>query len=220
MLDLSLFRNRTFGGANAAMLFVGLAMFGTFFYVSLYMQNVLGYSPTQAGASFLPMTLSIVFLAPIAGRITDRVGARWLIAAGMALVAGSLVIFAQLDQHSNFWSIFPGLLIGGAGMAISMAPTTATAMAAVEVDKAGVGSAVLNSMRQVGGSLGIAIMGAIVAAYVHVPSTDPRAITEFVDGFQRALIVAAAIAFSAALVAAAMLRRPEAHAEEPVRVAA
>jgi EmrB/QacA subfamily drug resistance transporter len=217
MLDLSLFRNATFAGANLVMLLVALAMFGVFFYVSLYVQNVLHYSPTQAGATFLPMTLCIVFLAPIAGRITDRLGARWLIAAGMTLVAGSLVIFAQLDQHSTFWNIFPGLLIGGAGMAMSMAPTTATAMQAVAVDKAGVGSAVLNSMRQVGGSLGIAVMGAIVAAYVHVPRTDPRAIPQFVEGFQRALIVAAIIAFSAAIVAVALLRKPE-HAEEPVRV--
>src|ERR671937_797786 len=122
MLDLSLFRNSTFAGANTVMLLVALAMFGVFFYVSLYMQNVLRYSPTQAGATFLPMTLCIVFLAPIAGRITDRLGARWLIGAGMTLVAGSLVIFAQLDQHSTFWNIFPGLLIGGGGMAMSMAP--------------------------------------------------------------------------------------------------
>ncbi|HEY2939366.1 MAG TPA: MFS transporter [Gaiellaceae bacterium] len=217
MLDLSLFRNSTFAGANTVMLLVALAMFGVFFYVSLYMQNVLHYSPTQAGATFLPMTLCIVFLAPIAGRITDRLGARWLIAGGMTLVAGSLVIFAQLDEHSTFWNIFPGLLIGGAGMAMSMAPTTATAMQAVAVDKAGVGSAVLNSMRQVGGSLGIALMGAIVAAYVHVPRTDPRAIPQFVDGFQHALIVAAIIAFSAAIVAVVLLRKPE-HADEPVRV--
>jgi EmrB/QacA subfamily drug resistance transporter len=214
MLDLSLFRNSTFAGANSVMLLVALAMFGVFFYVSLYVQNVLGYSPTQAGATFLPMTLCIVFLAPIAGRITDRLGARWLIAGGMTLVAGSLVIFSRLDQHSSFWDILPGLLIGGAGMAMSMAPTTATAMAAVEVNKAGVGSAVLNSMRQVGGSLGIAVMGAIVAAYVHVPQTDPRAIPQFINGFQRALEVAAVIAFSAALVAVATLRKPAHHAEE------
>ncbi len=213
MLDLSLFRNATFAGANAVMLLVALAMFGVFFYVSLYMQNVLHYSPTQAGATFLPMTLCIVFLAPIAGRMTDRLGPRWLIGAGMTLVAGSLIIFAQLDRHSNFWDIFPGLLVGGAGMAMSMAPTTATAMHAVPVDKAGVGSAVLNSMRQVGGSLGIAVMGAIVAAFVHVPRTDPRVVPQFVDGFQRALEVAAVIAFSAAVVAVVTLRKPE-HGEE------
>jgi len=213
MLDLSLFRNATFAGANAVMLLVALAMFGVFFYVSLYMQNVLHYSPTQAGATFLPMTLCIVFLAPIAGRMTDRLGPRWLIGAGMTLVAGSLIIFAQLDRHSNFWDIFPGLLVGGAGMAMSMAPTTATAMQAVSIDKAGVGSAVLNSMRQVGGSLGIAVMGAIVAAFVHVPRTDPRVVPQFVDGFQRALEVAAVIAFSAAVVAVVTLRKPE-HGEE------
>ena len=216
MLDLSLFRNPIFAGANAIMLLVALAMFGVFFYVSLYVQNVLGYSPTQAGATFLPMTLCIVFLAPIAGRFTDRYGPRWLIAAGMTLVAGSLVIFAQLDLNSTFWNIFPGLLIGGAGMAMAMAPTTATAMHAVPVDKAGVGSAVLNSMRQVGGSLGIALMGAIVASYVHSPATDPRALGEFVQGFQRALLVAAGIAFTAAVVAVTALRKPQ-HAEEPVQ---
>jgi EmrB/QacA subfamily drug resistance transporter len=213
MLDLSLFRNPIFAGANAIMLLVALAMFGVFFYVSLYVQNILHYSPTQAGATFLPMTLCIVFLAPIAGKVTDRFGPRWLIAAGMALVAGSLLIFAQLDQSSTFWNILPGLLIGGAGMAMSMAPTTATAMHAVPVDKAGVGSAVLNSMRQVGGSLGIAVMGAIVASYVHVPPTDPRAAGEFVQGFQRSLLVAAGIAFIAAIVGVTALRKPE-HAEE------
>jgi len=217
MLDLSLFRNPTFAGANAIMLLVALAMFGVFFYVSLYVQNVLHYSPTQAGATFLPMTLCVVFLAPIAGRVSDRFGSRWLIAVGMTMVAGSLLIFAQLDQSSNFWDIFPGLLVGGAGMAMSMAPTTATAMHAVAIDKAGIGSAVLNSMRQVGGSLGIAVMGAIVASYVHSPRTDPRAVVEFVDGFQRALLVAAGIALSAAIVAVVTLRKPE-HVDEPGRV--
>jgi EmrB/QacA subfamily drug resistance transporter len=217
MLDLSLFRNPTFAGANAIMLLVALAMFGVFFYVSLYVQNILHYSPTQAGATFLPMTLCIVFLAPIAGRVSDRFGPRWLISSGMTLVAVSLVIFGRLDLTSNFWDIFPALLIGGAGMAMSMAPTTATAMHAVPVDKAGVGSAVLNSMRQVGGSLGIAVMGAIVASYVHSPLSDPRAPAEFVQGFQRSLLVAAVIAFTAALVAVVTLRKPE-HADEPLQV--
>jgi EmrB/QacA subfamily drug resistance transporter len=217
MLDLSLFRNPTFAGANGIMLLVALAMFGVFFYVSLYVQNILHYSPTQAGATFLPMTLCIVFLAPIAGRISDRYGPRWLISSGMALVGVSLLIFGRLGLTSNFWDIFPALLVGGVGMAMSMAPTTATAMHAVPVDKAGVGSAVLNSMRQVGGSLGIAVMGAIVASYVHSPLSDPRAPAEFVQGFQRALLVAAGIAFTATVVAVVTLRKPE-EADEPVQV--
>src|SRR3954467_2589914 len=116
MLDLSLFRNRTFSGANASMLFVGLAMFGTFFYVSLYMQNVLGYSPVQAGASFLPMTLLIIAIAPRAGALTDRVGSRWLVGGGMTLLAVMLFYYSRLGAHESFWAILPGLLIGGVGM--------------------------------------------------------------------------------------------------------
>ncbi|HEX4527472.1 MAG TPA: MFS transporter, partial [Gaiellaceae bacterium] len=124
MLDLSLFRNRTFSGANASMLFVGLAMFGTFFYVSLYMQNVLGYSPVQAGASFLPMTILIILIAPRAGALTDRVGSRWLVGAGMTLLAGMLFYYSRLGASESFWAILPGLLLGGIGMGMTMTPVT------------------------------------------------------------------------------------------------
>src|SRR6266536_1005054 len=156
MLDLSLFRNRTFNGANLTMMLVALSMFGVFFYVSLYVQGILGYSPVQAGASFLPMTLCIIFVAPVAGKLSDRIGSRWLMGVGMLLVSLSLVLFSILDEDSTFWNLLPALLVGGAGMAMAMTPTTAAAMSSVPIDKAGVGSGVLNSMRQVGGSLGVA----------------------------------------------------------------
>jgi EmrB/QacA subfamily drug resistance transporter len=198
MLDLSLFRNRTFGGANASMLFVGLAMFGTFFYVSLYMQNVLGYSPVQAGASFLPMTLLIIVIAPRAGALTDRVGSRWLVGFGMTMLAVMLFYYSQLGAHESFWAILPGLLIGGVGMGSTMTPLTAAAMSAVAVDKAGVGSAVLNSARQVGGSLGIAVMGAIVAS-----SSD------YLTGFHDALSVGAVLCLVGAGVAVMAVRKIE-----------
>ncbi len=212
MLDLSLFKNPTFAGANVTMLLVALAMFGVFFFVSLYMQNILGYSATQTGATFLPMTILIVLLAPVAGKLTDRIGGRWLMGGGMILLGISLLIFSRLDRSSSFWDIFPGLIVGGIGMAITMTPTTSVAMGSVPVDKAGVGSAVLNSMRQVGGSLGIAILGAIVAASLKVPVTDPRAADQFVRGFQHALIAAAGIAFAGAIVAIATVRHHR-HAE-------
>src|SRR6476646_78896 len=128
MLDLSLFRNRTFSGANSAMLFVGLAMFGTFFYVSLYMQNVLGYSPVQTGASFLPMTLLIILIAPRAGALTDKIGSRWLVGVGMTLLAAMLFYYSRLGASESFWKILPGLLIGGVGMGLTMTPVTAAAM--------------------------------------------------------------------------------------------
>ena len=214
MLDLSLFRNPTFAGANAVMMLVGLAMFGVFLFVTLYMQNVLGYSATQAGAAFLPMTILIVLLAPIAGKLSDRIGSRWLMAGGMALVSLSLLLDTRFDAGSNFWDILPPLLIGGAGMGLAMTPTTAAAMGSVPMDKAGVGSAVLNSMRQVGGSLGIAILGAIVASYITVEPTNPRAQAQFIEGFQAACYVAAAIAFVGVIVAVVTVRKVV-HAEAP-----
>jgi EmrB/QacA subfamily drug resistance transporter len=198
MLDLSLFRNRTFGGANAAMLFVGLAMFGTFFYVSLYMQNVLHYSPVEAGASFLPMTILIILIAPRAGALTDRVGSRWLVGAGMTLLAVMLFYYTQLGAHESFWAILPGLFIGGFGMGMTMTPVTAAAMSAVSVDKAGVGSAVLNSARQVGGSLGIAVMGAIVAGS-----------SNYLTGFHDALRVGSLLCLAGAAVAVLAIRKIE-----------
>jgi EmrB/QacA subfamily drug resistance transporter len=207
MLDLSLFRNPTFAGANSTMLLVALAMFGVFFFNSLFFQNILGYSPVQAGAAFLPMTLCIIFVAPVAGKLSDHVGSRWLMGAGMTLVGASLLLFAQLDQASSFWNAFPALLVGGAGMALAMTPTTAAAMSSVPVDKAGVGSAVLNSMRQVGGALGVAVMGAILGSYISVGPLDPRWPGQFVNGFQAALHVAAGIAFIAAIVAVVTVRK-------------
>jgi EmrB/QacA subfamily drug resistance transporter len=208
MLDLTLFRNRTFTGSNLTMLLVALSMFGVFFYVSLFVQGILGYSPVQAGASFLPMTLCIIFFAPVAGRLSDRVGSRWLMSGGMTLVAVSLVLFSFLDAASSFWNLFPALLVGGAGMAMAMTPTTAAAMSAVPIDKAGVGSAVLNSSRQVGGSLGVAIMGAILGSYISVGRLSPQYPEQFVNGFQASLHVAAGIAFAGALVALAMVEKP------------
>jgi EmrB/QacA subfamily drug resistance transporter len=215
MLDLSLFRNGTFAGANSVMLLVGLAMFGVFFYNSLFIQNILGWSAVQTGASFLPMTVLIILVAPAAGKYSDRVGSRWLMGGGMILLSISLLIFSRLNETSNFWDLLPGLLVGGFGMAIVMTPTTAAAMGSVPIDKAGVGSAVLNSMRQVGGALGIAVMGAIVAAFVTgVPGT-PEATAGFVTGYQHALQVASAIALVGAILSVATVRKYR-HVEEPL----
>jgi EmrB/QacA subfamily drug resistance transporter len=221
MLDLSLFRNRTFSGANTAMLFVGLAMFGTFFYVSLYMQNVLGYSPVQAGASFLPMTVLIILIAPQAGRLTDRFGSRWFVGSGMLLLSLMLLYYTFLGANVSFWRILPGLLLGGVGMGLTMTPVTAAAMSAVPVDKSGVGSAVLNSMRQVGGSLGIAVMGAIVASTraSSLRAGDTARIA-FLHGFHDALRVGSAIALAGAIVATLAIRsHAGGHAREAAPIA-
>ncbi len=205
MLDLSLFRSGTYTGANVAMLLVALSMFGVFFFVSLYMQNVLGYSAVQAGAAFLPMTVIIILVAPIAGKASDRYGSRWLMTIGMVLLGVQLLYLSQLNADSGFWNLVPGFLVGGLGMALAMTPTAAAATRSVPVEKSGVGSAVLNAMRQVGGSVGIALMGAIVAnAAAGRPGVDG-----FMAGFERALFVAALIAFAGSIVAFALVRQED-----------
>ena len=213
MLDLSLFRSGTYTGANVAMLLVALSMFGVFFFVSLYMQNVLGYSAVQAGAAFLPMTLIIIVVAPVAGKASDRYGSRWLMTIGMVLLGVQLLYLSQLGPDATFWDLLPGFVVGGLGMSMTMTPTAAAATRAVPVSKAGVGSAVLNAMRQVGGSIGIALMGAIVA---HEASGRPG-LDGFMAGFERALFVASLIAFAGAFVAFVLVRQ-EATEEEPAAV--
>ena len=203
MLDLTLFRNGTFAGANVVILMVGLAMFGVFFFVSLYMQNILGFSAVQAGAAFLPMTVLIILVAPIAGKLSDRIGSRWLMTGGMTLLGIQLLYYSTLGVNANFWDLLPALLIGGVGMSLTMTPSAAAIIGSVPTDKAGVGSAVMNSMRQVGGSIGVALIGAIIAAKVG----DQRSPGAFVDGFSTALVVASGFAFVGAVVAAVTVRK-------------
>jgi predicted MFS family arabinose efflux permease len=221
MLDLSLFRIGSFAGSNLVAMLVSLGMFGVFFFVSLYIQNILGWSPTQAGAAFLPMTILIILVAPAAGRLSDRVGSRWLMGGGMTLVSISLLFYQRVGLHSTFWTLLPAMLLGGVGMALTMSPMTAAAMSSVPVDKAGVGSGVLNSFRQLGGSLGVALMGAILASYVTAPQRSPLAAQQFVDGLHSALLVAAGITFAAAVTAVLMVRtRPEVVREHLAEIAA
>ena len=206
MLDLSLFRSSTFAGANVVALLVTLAMFGIFFFLSLYMQNILGYSATKTGAAFLPMTILIILIAPISGKASDRIGSRALMTAGMLCLSASLIVFSRLGLDSTFWDILPGLVVGGFGMALVMTPMTAAALGSVPVEKSGVGSGVLNTFRQLGGALGIAVMGAIVASYVDLGAGRPDP-SSFIDGFQAALRVSAVFALIGAVVAVTTIRK-------------
>jgi EmrB/QacA subfamily drug resistance transporter len=180
MLDFSFFRSRTSAGANIVAFLVTFAMFSQFFFMTLYMQNVLHYSPLQTGIRFLPSTLIIIVMGPLAGRLTDRVGARPLIASGLALVAAALGIQSTLTVHSGYGLLLPGFILMGLGMGLVMSPMSTAAMNAVDRTKAGAASGVLSMSRMVGGSVGLAIMGALVAtigradlnsSLPHVPAT-------------------------------------------------
>jgi len=161
------------------------------------------------------MTLLITFIAPQAGKLADRIGSRLLVGAGLTLVSISLVLFSLLGTGSDFWDLLPAMVLGGIGMPLTMTPTTAAAMGSVSRDKAGVGSAVLNSARQVGGSIGIALMGAIVASGTNAYLASGHSHSEaFVHGLHGGLLLAAGIAFLGALIGIATIRKVEHPAEQ------
>jgi EmrB/QacA subfamily drug resistance transporter len=163
MVDFRFFRSRTFLGANIVAFIVSFAMLAMFFFLALYMQNIRGYSPLQAGVRFLPSTLMIVLIAPIAGRLADRVGPRPLMTFGLLCVSGSLFWQSNLTIDSAYTALLPGFVLMGIGMAFVMSPMSTAAMNSVEVTKAGVASGILSMSRMVGGTFGVAVLGALVA---------------------------------------------------------
>jgi len=204
MVEFHLFSDRNFLGAVVVALIVSFAMLGVFFFLALYMQNILGYSALEAGVRFLPSTLMIVIVAPVAGRLADRIGPRWLIAAGLAIVAASLYSFSGIAVDSSYGELLPGFMLLGIGIALTMSPMTSAAMNAVAVEKAGIASGVLSMFRMVGGSLGVAVTGAIFQGAVANPATATR--VEFVDALGHAMTVSAAVALGGAAIGAVAIR--------------
>jgi len=202
LLELALFRSRNLSGANAVSLLSTAVMCGIFFFISLYLQVVRGYTAIEAGAAFLPMTLLICLVAPAAGRISDRVGRRLPAAAGMVILAVGLWLLSGLGAKSSFSALLPGLIVAGFGIGLTTAPVTTAALDFGPSDEDGVRAGILNTSRMIGLAIGIALMGAIVTARwpggLAGAATDPRA---FVDGLSAAFLVNAAIAVVAAAVA-------------------
>ena len=161
MVEFRFFSDRNFLGAVVVALIISFAMLGVFFFLALYMQDILGYSPLEAGVRFLPSTLMIVAVAPIAGRLADRFGPRWLIVGGLLVIAASLYSFTGIAVDSSYLDLLPGFMLLGIGIAMTMSPMTSAAMNAVPVEKAGIASGVLSMFRMIGGSLGVAVTGAI-----------------------------------------------------------
>jgi EmrB/QacA subfamily drug resistance transporter len=166
MVQFDLLSDRNFLGAVCVAMIISFGMLGVFFFLALYMQDILGYSPLEAGVRFLPSTLMIVGVAPVAGRLSDRFGPRWLIAIGLVIVAASLFSFSHIAVDSTYLDLLPGFMLLGIGIAMTMSPMTSAAMNAVPVQKAGIASGVLSMFRMVGGSLGVAVTGAIFQGLV------------------------------------------------------
>jgi EmrB/QacA subfamily drug resistance transporter len=202
LLDLSLLRRKAFAGPNVVMLLATSVMCSLFFFLALYLESVLGYSALSAGLLLLPLTVAIVVVAPLAGRLADHIGGRLPVTIGMLVLAGALFGLSGLRVHSSVWSLMPWLALAGIGIGLTTTPTTTAAMAGPDADQYGMAAGVLNTSRATGLAFGVALMGAVLAASGGGAAGRPAA---FVDGFTTAVSINALIAIAAAIVAASTL---------------
>ncbi|MEA2324035.1 MAG: hypothetical protein QOD81_3885 [Solirubrobacteraceae bacterium] len=162
MVDFAFFRSRSFLGANLVAFIVSFGMLAMFFFLALYMQNIKGYTALEAGVRFLPSTAMIIIAGPIAGRLTDRIGPKPLMTAGLLIVSASMFWQGHLQTDTTYGFLVGAFVLMGIGMGLVMSPMSTAAMNAVEHTKAGVASGILSMSRMVGGTFGVAAMGALV----------------------------------------------------------
>ena len=231
MFDVTLFRVPTFTGAQIVAFTISSAMFAQFLYLTLYLQNVLGYSPIQAGLRFLPLSLVSFFVAPVAGRLSAQFPVRVLLGVGLALNGVALLLMSRVNAHSGWTVLLPGFVIAGVGIGMVNPPLASTAVSVVDQRQAGMASGINNTFRQVGIATGIAALGAIfqsrIAAKLHgvgsakaIASTaaarsSELARTAFASGLHEILLVGAIVAFVGAVLAFVLVRRQDFVASGP-----
>jgi EmrB/QacA subfamily drug resistance transporter len=175
LLQLKFFRNRTFSGANLVGVIVSFAFFGVVFFLSLFLQNVQGYSPTRAGVLQLPTTLGVMVAAIVSGRIVGRIGSRLPITIGLLMTGTGLLFMTGIQPDTSYASFWYWLLLIGLGNGLIMSPMTTAIMGTVPAARAGMASATSNTMRQVGSVFGIAVLGNLVT---HTFTSDLRSALE------------------------------------------
>ena len=163
-LDVTLFRKPAFSASTVALALTFFAMMGTTFFLTYYWQVVRGFAPLKAGLLVVPVSIGMAIMAPRSSKLVERFGARAVVATGMVVTAGVFLTYTQIEQHTPVWAVELLLLVWGFGGGMVMAPATTVTMSAVPREKAGVGSAVTNTVRMVGGSLGVAILGSVLSA--------------------------------------------------------
>jgi predicted MFS family arabinose efflux permease len=164
MLKIQFFRNPRFTAASVGIMLVFFALFGSFFFVTQELQFILGYTPLQAGLRLAPIALVMAVAAPMAGRLVEKIGNKAMVAMGMGLSALGLAYLGTSTEGSGYGHIFISLLFLGVGIGFAIAPATESIMGSLPVEKAGVGSAMNDTTRQVGGALGVAILGSVFSS--------------------------------------------------------
>jgi EmrB/QacA subfamily drug resistance transporter len=222
LLPLFLFRNHDFTLVNVATLLIYSALAGSTFFLVLFLQSVVGYTPFEAGLLLLPSTVVMLALAPRFGRLADRFGARFFLVAGPLVMAAGMLLWLRVDDRTLWDGLLPGLLLYGLGLSMIVAPITAAAMTSAPKRYSGVAAGVNSTFSRLGSLFAVAVLGLVVSLVFAARTDDPDLVPlalgedspEFLagstDAFRAAMIVAAALAVSGSAAAFGYSRRPEA----------
>jgi EmrB/QacA subfamily drug resistance transporter len=211
LMRLGIFRIRTVAGANVAGFILGTALFSMFLMLTLYMQNVLGYSPLQAGVAYLAVAGGAIIWSALAAQLVTRLGVKPVLVVGMAALTAGLVYFTQIDVRGSYVAdLLPGFVLVGIGIGFAFVPISIAALAGIEAREAGLASGLINTSQQIGGALGIAALSTIAtsrtthALHVGTPLHDA-----LVHGFTGAFVAGVGIAAVGVLAALVLIRRSE-----------
>jgi EmrB/QacA subfamily drug resistance transporter len=214
LVPFSIFRIRTLTGANVVGLLVGASLFSMFFFITLYMQQVLGYSPIHAGLSYLPLALVIMASAGIASQLVTKLGYKPVLAAGMLFIVAGLLWFSRVSVGGGFTTDILGpSLLAAAGLGFAFVTTTIAAVSGVQEREAGLASGLINTSQQIGGALGLAVLSAIAIARTdHVMSEGASQLTGLTEGFQAAFLGGALIALLGFFLTLVLIRGSDSRA--------
>lgn len=225
LMPLSIFRIRNISAANLVQMPITAAMFSMFFFISIYIQTVMGFSPVETGLSFLPVTFIIAIVATITSRAVAKVGFKPILVAAPALMAGGLFWLSHISLSSSYWAdIFPGLALVAVGAGMSFVALTIAATSGVPANESGLASGLLNTAQQIGGALGLAILSGIAASHAtsyfanHASESNVMAAAS-VEGYQMALLVGTFFAIGAAILALLFIRNQKQVAGKPLPAA-
>jgi EmrB/QacA subfamily drug resistance transporter len=222
LMPFSIFRLRTLRGANVVGLLIGMSLFSMFFFISLYLQQVLGFSALKTGLSYLPLAFAIIFAAGAASQLVTRLGYKVPLTAGMVMIAGALVWFSQVSAGGSYVSdvLFPSIIVG-VGLGFAFVPVTIAAVAGTRPDEAGLASGLINTSQQVGGALGLAILAALANSRTAdvITGGEHNHAVALTEGFQRAFLVGAGFALVGAVLSVLLISSSDSreHAEAAQR---
>jgi EmrB/QacA subfamily drug resistance transporter len=216
LVPFSIFRLRTLTGANIVGILVGASLFSMFFFITLYLQNVLGFSAIETGLAYLPLAVTIILTAGIASQLVTRVGFKNVLAAGMVLIAAGLLWFAQISVDGSFVADVLGpSLLAAAGLGFAFVPVTIAAVSGVDHHEAGLASGLINTSQQVGGALGLAVLSTVAFTQINdaaAAAGGAPSLQALTDGYADAFLTGSGIALLGLVATLVLIRRADSRA--------